>query len=98
MMQSDNMDAFYRDTWVEVNLTAIENNVRSLYNVYKNKATTIMAVVKADGYGHGAIEVAKAAITGGATYLGVAILDEAIELRKAWDNITDSCVRTNETV
>ena len=83
MMQSDNMDAFYRDTWVEVNLTAIENNVRSLYNVYKNKATTIMAVVKADGYGHGAIEVAKAAITGGATYLGVAILDEAIELRKA---------------
>ncbi|GAA3328285.1 hypothetical protein GCM10020331_071650 [Ectobacillus funiculus] len=42
-----------------------------------------MAVVKADGYGHGAIEVAKAAIRAGAGYLGVAILDEALQLRGA---------------
>ncbi|WYP28488.1 alanine racemase [Alkalihalobacillus sp. FSL W8-0930] len=77
------MDSYYRDTWVEVNLSAIEQNVRSLAHVYQNQQTTIMAVVKADGYGHGAVPVAKAAIASGATYLGVAILDEALELREA---------------
>ncbi|MEK4563721.1 alanine racemase [Alkalihalobacillus sp. FSL R5-0424] len=77
------MDSYYRDTWVEVNLSAIEQNVRSLAHVYQNQQTTIMAVVKADGYGHGAAPVAKAAIASGATYLGVAILDEALELREA---------------
>ncbi|MFK3937937.1 alanine racemase [Alkalihalobacillus sp. NPDC078783] len=77
------MDPYYRDTWVEVNLSAIEQNVRSLSYVYQKQETTIMAVVKADGYGHGAVPVAKAAIAGGATFLGVAILDEALELREA---------------
>src|SRR5699024_591068 len=42
-----------------------------------------MAVVKADGYGHGAPEVAKAALAGGATHLAVAVVDEALVLRKA---------------
>lgn len=77
-MQAEQMDSYYRDTWVEVNLSAIEQNVRSLAHVYQNQQTTIMAVVKADGYGHGAAPVAKAAIASGATYLGVAILDEAL--------------------
>jgi len=43
----------------------------------------LMAVVKADGYGHGGIETAKAAMRGGATWLGVALAEEGIELRKA---------------
>ena len=43
----------------------------------------VMAVVKADAYGHGLVPVAKAAIAGGATYLGVALLEEAIALRAA---------------
>ncbi|WP_306985214.1 alanine racemase [Alkalicoccobacillus murimartini] len=76
------MNAYYRDTWVEINLTAIERNVRSLYELYKDKGTEVMAVVKADGYGHGAYEAAQASLVGGATFLGVAILDEAIELRR----------------
>lgn len=73
---------YYRDTWVEVNLDAIISNVRHLMTHLPNDVQ-VMAVVKADGYGHGALEVAEAAIEAGATWLGVALLDEAIALRKA---------------
>jgi alanine racemase len=73
---------FYRDTWVEVNLDDIRHNVQAFLN-YLPKDTRMIAVVKANGYGHGAIEVAKTAIEYGVSYLAVAILDEAIELRKA---------------
>ena len=63
-----------------VNLSAIKSNVATL----KAKAgVDLMAVVKADAYGHGLIPVAKAAIDGGATWLGVALLEEAIALRAA---------------
>lgn len=82
-MQADYIQAFYRDTWAEINLSAIEGNVRALKELYKERNTEVMAVVKADGYGHGAVEAAHAAIAGGATFLGVAILDEALALREA---------------
>ncbi|WP_085993230.1 alanine racemase [Oceanobacillus senegalensis] len=72
----------YRDTWVEVSLDAIHYNVKA-FNHHIGRDTKLMAVVKADGYGHGAIEVAKEAIKAGADYLAVAILDEALQLRKA---------------
>jgi len=63
-----------------VDLTAIKANVALL----KAKAgVDLMAVVKADAYGHGLIPVAKAALDGGATWLGVALLEEAIALRGA---------------
>lgn len=75
-------EKFYRNTWVEVNLDAIAENVRS-FRSHLPAETRIMAVVKADGYGHGAVQVAKEAIAAGATYLGVALIDEAIELRQA---------------
>lgn len=72
---------FYRDTWVEVDLDAIYHNVSQLKKHYAlNKK--MFAVVKADGYGHGAVMVAKTALRAGADYLAVATLDEAIELRK----------------
>jgi len=61
-----------------VDLTAIRGNVETL------RAATpaeVMAVVKADGYGHGMLESARAALAGGASWLGVAVLDEAIALR-----------------
>ncbi|WP_100406106.1 alanine racemase [Bacillus solitudinis] len=77
------MISFYRDTWVEVDLNAIEHNVKSVRSLYKKQEMNVMAVVKANGYGHGAIEVAKVALSAGATHLGVALLDEAIELRMA---------------
>lgn len=77
----ENLNGFYRDTWVEVNLDAIEHNIKSIKNNLSGDVK-IMAAVKANGYGHGAVQVAKTAIDAGASYLGVAILDEAIALRK----------------
>ncbi|HEU5140735.1 MAG TPA: alanine racemase [Bacillales bacterium] len=71
----------FRDSWVEVNLGHIAENVHS-FQRHLSKDTDIMAVVKADGYGHGATEVAKAALGAGATWLGVALLDEALALRE----------------
>ncbi|WP_018932005.1 alanine racemase [Gracilibacillus lacisalsi] len=72
---------FYRDSWVEVNLDHIIYNIQQLKNKLADK-TKIYAVVKANAYGHGDMEVAKAALDGGATRLAVAILDEALRLRQ----------------
>ncbi len=71
-----------RRAWVEVDSKAIENNARVLKN-FIGKECLLMAVVKADGYGHGAETVAKAALMGGANSLGVATLEEGIQLRNA---------------
>ncbi len=68
--------------WVEVDSKVIENNSRVLKN-FIGKDCLLMAVVKADGYGHGAETVAKAALIGGADSLGVATLEEGIQLRNA---------------
>ena len=72
----------YRDTWAEVSLDAIKYNTKQ-FKKFIGDTVHLMAVVKADGYGHGAIQVAKAAIRAGADYLAVALLDEALELREA---------------
>lgn len=72
----------YRNAWVEISLDAIQYNVASFKKYISNK-TKLMAVVKADGYGHGSVEVAKAALKAGADYIAVAILDEALILRRA---------------
>jgi alanine racemase len=63
-----------------VDLNAIKANVEALK---KSSRTNLLAVVKADAYGHGLLPVAKAALDAGATYLGVALLEEAIALREA---------------
>jgi alanine racemase len=67
----------YRPTWVEVDLTAIRHNVR----VLARGDAAVMAVVKADAYGHGADRVAVAAVEAGATWLGVALVEEGVDLR-----------------
>lgn len=72
----------FRNTWAEVSLHAISHNV-SLFRSHLHSSCRLMAVVKADGYGHGAVEVARAAIQAGAHWLGVAFLDEALQLRNA---------------
>ncbi|SIS56745.1 alanine racemase [Salimicrobium flavidum] len=73
---------FYRDSRVEVDLDAIYYNVTQLKK--RLSATTgVYAVVKANGYGHGDVQVAKAAIEAGAERLAVALLDEALRLRRA---------------
>lgn len=72
----------YRETWAEVSLDAIAHNVKAIKMGLK-PSCRFMAVVKADAYGHGAIQVAKAALEAGADWLGVAFLDEALQLRAA---------------
>lgn len=74
-----------RWSWIEVDLNAIRYNAASLRSRLERK-TRLMAVVKADAYGHGAVKVAKTALNSGADYLGVASVDEAIELREAYVN------------
>lgn len=71
-----------RWAWAEVDSAAIRANVRTLKALTRPK-TLFMAVVKADGYGHGAIDSARAALAGGADRLGVATVAEGIELREA---------------
>ena len=71
-----------RWAWVEIDRSAIQYNVMQTKRLLHNSCR-LMAVVKADGYGHGAVEVAKAACSAGASYLGVATVNEGIELRKA---------------
>jgi alanine racemase len=68
--------------WVEIDTEAISANARSLKRCI-GVNTSLMAVVKADGYGHGSIPVARAALAGGASQCGVATLAEGIELRRA---------------
>jgi alanine racemase len=67
---------------VEVNEAALEANARSLRRSLA-PGSALMAVVKADGYGHGAVPVARAAAAGGASCFGVATLQEGVELRQA---------------
>ena len=68
--------------WMEVSPSAVEHNTRAVKGLLALDCS-LMAVVKADGYGHGAETVARAAICGGASSLGVATLQEGIELRRA---------------
>jgi alanine racemase len=70
-----------RPAWAEVSASAISHNIRALRAVVGE--TSICAVVKANGYGHGAVLVANAALAGGATSLAVALVDEGLELRHA---------------
>lgn len=68
--------------WVEIDLDALRYNVRQLKGLLA-PSTQLMAVVKADAYGHGAIRVAQTALQEGATWLAIATLGEGIELREA---------------
>jgi alanine racemase len=70
-----------RPSWIEVDLDAIESNVRAIRErVYPAE---VCAVVKADGYGHGDVAAAHAATAGGATWLAVALVAEGVRLRES---------------
>lgn len=68
--------------WAEVDLKAIAHNIRELRRITNPKAR-FMAIVKANAYGHGIIEVARQSLENGAEALGVANIEEGIQLRKA---------------
>ncbi len=67
-------------SWVETDLNVIENNIRLIMHITQSD---VMAVVKANGYGHGAIPVAESALRGGATWCAVSQVEEAIILRQS---------------
>lgn len=69
-----------RPTWVEIDLEAIANNVHLLANMAA--PAKIMAILKADAYGHGMVKVARTVLNNGASWVGVATLSEAITLRQ----------------
>ena len=71
-----------RHTACEIDLSAIRHNVGVMKERLTNNAK-FLAVVKADGYGHGAVQVARAALKAGADMLAVAIVEEGVELRAA---------------
>ncbi|HEV8650417.1 MAG TPA: alanine racemase [Actinomycetes bacterium] len=70
-----------RPAWVEVDLDAVAHNTRTLGA--EVAPARVLAVVKADAYGHGAVPVARSAISAGASCLGVALVEEALALRAA---------------
>jgi alanine racemase len=71
----------WRPTWAEIDLGAVTANASVLAGLAAPGA--LCAVVKADGYGHGAVEVARAALAGGAAWLAVALVEEGVALREA---------------
>lgn len=78
---SARVTGWLRPAWVEVDLDAVRANVAYIRRVVA--PATVCAVVKADGYGHGAVQVASAAVEGGASHLGVALAEEGHQLREA---------------
>ncbi len=74
-----------RPVWVEINLNALAHNMREVRKCIK-PTTLVSAVIKADGYGHGAVQIAKTFLENGANRLAVATLSEAVQLRKACDD------------
>lgn len=73
---------FSQRAWVEIDLGALSHNVQQLVK-FVSPRTQLMAVVKADAYGHGAVTVAQTAVQSGAGWLGVATVPEGIQLREA---------------
>jgi len=71
-----------RPVWLEINLDAIAHNVKKIRQIV-GENTQIIAVVKANAYGHGAIEVSETLLENGVTMLGVGVIEEGIVLREA---------------
>ena len=71
-----------RPTWVEIDLSAIANNTRQI-QLLVGSGVRILASLKADAYGHGALKVARTVLHNGASMLGVATVSEAAPLREA---------------
>lgn len=71
-----------RAAWAQIDLSAIEHNIKEIKSKLSNN-TKLCAVIKANGYGHGALAMAKTSLKAGAQYLAVSMLQEAMQLRDA---------------
>ena len=87
-----------RPTWVEIDLNAVKTNLDTVKRIV-GEDVSILAIVKADAYGHGAVTISKTLIGNGVDILGVATLEEGLELREAGINnqiIILGGIQTNE--
>jgi alanine racemase len=81
MVRSNDLDWEQQRAWVEIDLAALAHNVRQIRGLLAPN-TQIMAVVKADAYGHGSIDIARTLVSEGVEWLAVATVTEGIELRQ----------------
>ena len=72
----------HRDAWVEINLENLTDNIKEIKSNIP-QGVKLLAVVKADAYGHGAVMLAPSLLASGADMLGVASIDEGVDLREA---------------
>ena len=70
------------DRWLEIDIDAIKHNLEQVKSLLEEKVRLI-AVIKADAYGHGAVETARILYQNGVDFFGVSFLEEAITLRRA---------------
>ena len=75
------MEPFYKRTWAEIDLDALRTNFQQVKNCLTHASTKVMAVVKADAYGHGVEHCAQELAAAGADWFGVSSLAEALQLR-----------------
>lgn len=80
--QVTRVDAYYRPTRAEIDFDALRHNIEQ-FRYRLGEGIALMAVVKSNGYGHGAVAIAEEAVRCGIDALAVAFLDEALELRQA---------------
>lgn len=73
-------DTLLRDTYVKIDLCAISHNMSSI-KAMAGEGVDVMAVIKADGYGHGSVRISRTLMESGASCLAVATLSEALELK-----------------
>ena len=79
----EDLQAALRPAWVDVDLGALEHNLAKIRQRLGGSETKVMAVVKADAYGHGAVGVSRVLDAAGVDWLGVALLEEGAEIRRA---------------
>ena len=75
------MNRFWRPAWVEVDIDALQHNIREIQGLIGNNVD-IIGVIKGDAYGHGAVEYAVQLVNFGVKRLAVATVDEGVELRE----------------
>jgi len=79
----EDLQAALRPAWVDVDLAALEHNLHRVRERLAGSGAGVLAVVKADAYGHGAVGVSRVLAAGGVDWLGVALLEEGAEIRRA---------------
>ncbi|MFC1521180.1 alanine racemase [Elusimicrobiota bacterium] len=80
---TDSSSCVYRPTWIEIDLKALARNLTKLKNLFKSSKTRVLAVVKAQAYGHGSVRIAKCLEKKGVSFFGVSSIEEGIVLRES---------------